>query len=170
MWRARAKAGQKGHHEHEEGEEAGEALLPSSSPTLTPRGWLSCPPYKLLLCSLTNVLSTFLQYESLHFVSFPLQVLSKSSKVLFTMLMGRVISHQHYPMHSPTSRRCSSQWALSSSATPRPTMTSHRHPARPTPPTWEWRLLVGYMIADSFTSTWQGRIFKRPQARWTSGR
>jgi adenosine 3'-phospho 5'-phosphosulfate transporter B2 len=34
----------------------------------------SAPPYKYTICSVSNVISSWLQYEALKFVNFPLQV------------------------------------------------------------------------------------------------
>ena len=119
---------------------------------------LHCPPYKYMLCSLTNILSSWLQYESLHFVSFPLQVLSKSSKILFTMLMGRLVSNTHYSLFAYLQatmiavglllyKRSEAQWDAGRQL---PSLAAELGLA----------LLLGYMCADSFTSTWQGKIFK----------
>ena len=142
------------------------STAPSTSPTASATSssahqsifQLHCPPYKYMLCSLTNILSSWLQYESLHYVSFPLQVLSKSSKILFTMLMGRLVSHTHYSLFAYFQagmialglllyRRSESQW---DSGRILPTYASEVG----------LLLLLGYMCADSFTSTWQSKIFK----------
>ena len=145
------------------GSDSEEQLLPvdDSAPSSSPPSslfQLHCPPYKYMLCSLTNILSSWLQYESLHFVSFPLQVLSKSSKILFTMLMGRLVSKTHYSLSSYSQafmiavglllyKRSESEWDAGRQL-----------------PQWAAELglalLLGYMCADSFTSTWQSKIFK----------
>ena len=44
------------------------------------------PPYKYSLAAISNVMSSWFQYEALKFVSFPLQVLSKSSKVILVQM------------------------------------------------------------------------------------
>lgn len=54
------------------------------------------PLYKCSYSSLTNVLSSWFQYESLKYVSFNTQLLAKSSKSLFVMLTGKVISNKSY--------------------------------------------------------------------------
>lgn len=54
------------------------------------------PPYKYCICSMGNILSTWFQYEALKFVGFPLQVLSKSSKILFAMIMGKVVQGKSF--------------------------------------------------------------------------
>mmetsp|Transcript_23934 Transcript_23934/g.52126 ORF Transcript_23934/g.52126 Transcript_23934/m.52126 type:complete len:201 (-) Transcript_23934:1008-1610(-) len=54
-----------------------------------PRQYDSCCPFHLYaLVSFSNVLSSWCQLESLKYVSFPTQVLAKSSKLIPVMLMG----------------------------------------------------------------------------------
>ena len=166
MWSQQRSQSRKRKPEKDSSESDSEQLLsvedPASASSAPPPSSsvfsLHCPPYKYMLCSLTNILSTWLQYESLHFVSFPLQVLSKSSKILFTMLMGRFVSRTHYSVAAYAQavmiavglllyKRSEAQWDA----------------GRQLPP-WAAELgvalLVGYMCADSFTSTWQGKLFK----------
>ena len=54
------------------------------------------PFYMYSFTSLSNILSSWCQYEALKFVTFPTQVLSKSSKLIPVMLMGWVISRKRY--------------------------------------------------------------------------
>lgn len=44
------------------------------------------PMYKYSFCSMSNILSSWCQYEALKFVSFPTQVLAKASKVKSILL------------------------------------------------------------------------------------
>ena len=74
----------------------------------------SAPPFKYSFSSLSNVVSSWFQLEALKYVSFPMQVafrfcfsvlavlenqflrtkvLSKSSKILFAMIMGRIMGN-----------------------------------------------------------------------------
>ena len=57
-----------------------------------------CPFYKYSFCSLSNILSSWFQYEALKYVSFPTQVLAKACKVIPVMLMGKAISGNKYPV------------------------------------------------------------------------
>ena len=57
-----------------------------------------CPFYKYSACSLSNIMSSWFQYEALKFVSFPTQVLAKACKIIPVMLMGKVISKNKYPL------------------------------------------------------------------------
>jgi len=88
-----------------------------------------------------------------------LQVLSKSSKILFTMLMGRLVNQIHYSLFSYLQAGFIIIGLLLFRYSE---MQNDIH--RVMPP-WAAELgvllLVGYTCADSFTSTWQGRIFKQ---------
>jgi len=48
-------------------------------------------------CALSNTLSSWCQYASLKFVSFPVQTVFKSSKIIPVMLMGRLLKGTSYP-------------------------------------------------------------------------
>ena len=54
------------------------------------------PFYKYSYCSLSNIISSWCQYEALKFVSFPTQVLAKASKVIPVMIMGKIVSKNVY--------------------------------------------------------------------------
>lgn len=47
------------------------------------------PLFKYSYASFSNIMSAWLQYEALKFISFPTQVLAKSCKIIPVMLMGR---------------------------------------------------------------------------------
>jgi len=121
------------------------------------------PPYKYAFASLSNVLSSWFQYEALKFVSFPLQVLAKSSKMLFAMLMTRVVMGRK---HSYGEYLLCSLIAAGlviyrfSEVAARQATNSNGSPSELSAFVWGVVLLVGYLVADSFTSTWQEKIFK----------
>lgn len=54
------------------------------------------PLYKYIYCSLSNILSSWSQYEALKYVNFPTQCLSKSCKVIPVMLMSRILLRQRH--------------------------------------------------------------------------
>jgi len=112
------------------------------------------PLFKYSYCSLSNILSSWCQYEALKYVSFPTQVLAKASKVIPVMLMGKVVSKNKYEYYeyivavlisvgmvafllgSEEGKKTSGVTTFSGVV-----------------------ILVGYMVADSFTSNWQGSLF-----------
>lgn len=135
------------------------------------------PLYKYSYASLSNIMSTWFQYEALKFVNFPTQgkqkalicygksniliylllmlVLAKSCKIIPVMLMGKVVSRAKYEFYEYFSAVLislgmifflmgSASGATGSSIT---TITGVL-------------FLSLYMTFDSFTSNWQGDLFK----------
>merc|ERR1719382_1837557 len=58
---------------------------------------LPAPLWAFAPCSVSNSLSSYGQYQALRYVSFPLQTLSKSTKVVPVMLMGKLLNSKSYP-------------------------------------------------------------------------
>ena len=116
------------------------------------------PLYKLCFPSFSNVMSSFSQYEALKFVSFPTQVIFKSSKLIPVMIMGKIISKKSYP---------ASEYGLAvliSIGVAVFTLygvgdTDAKGDAKQTTSTG-LIYLFGYICFDSFTSQFQGKIFK----------
>ncbi|KAB1261865.1 Adenosine 3'-phospho 5'-phosphosulfate transporter 1 [Camelus dromedarius] len=112
------------------------------------------PMYRYSFASLSNVLSSWCQYEALKFVSFPTQVLAKASKVIPVMLMGKLVSRRSYEhWEYLTAGLISigvSMFLLSSGPEP------HSSPATTLS---GLILLSGYIAFDSFTSNWQDALF-----------
>ena len=117
------------------------------------------PLYKYSFSSFSNIMSSWCQYEALKFVSFPTQVLAKASKVIPVMLMGKVVSKKTYEYHEyVTAIMISvgvSLFLLTSGD-----VTRHKGSVTTLSGVI---LLAGYMLFDSFTSNWQGELFKRYQ-------
>lgn len=113
------------------------------------------PVYKYSYSSFSNILSSWCQYEALKFVSFPTQVLAKSSKVIPVMLMGKVVSNKTYPWHEYfTAAILSAGVSLFLLSKDEP---GHTHTAQTT--VAGIIILAGYMGFDSFTSNWQSELF-----------
>ncbi|XP_066533133.1 adenosine 3'-phospho 5'-phosphosulfate transporter 1 [Hoplias malabaricus] len=115
----------------------------------------AAPMYKYSFASLSNILSSWCQYEALKYISFPTQVLAKASKVIPVMLMGKLVSHKSYEYWEYfTAVLISvgvSMFLLSSS--------TNKHPSTVT--TFSGVIiLAGYIMFDSFTSNWQDNLFK----------
>ncbi|XP_041108658.1 adenosine 3'-phospho 5'-phosphosulfate transporter 1-like [Polyodon spathula] len=123
--------------------------------TLTKQPRHGVPMYKYSFASLSNILSSWCQYEALKFISFPTQVLAKASKVIPVMLMGKIVSQKSYEYWEYfTAVLISmgvSMFLLSS--------TTDKHPSTVT--TFSGVvILAGYIAFDSFTSNWQDNLFK----------
>ncbi|KAM8846772.1 adenosine 3'-phospho 5'-phosphosulfate transporter 1 [Synchiropus picturatus] len=113
------------------------------------------PMYKYSFASLSNILSSWCQYEALKYISFPTQVLAKASKVIPVMVMGKFVSRKSYEYWEYLTAVLISvgvsMFLLSSSTS--------KHPSTVT--TFSGVIiLVGYIVFDSFTSNWQDNLFK----------
>lgn len=114
------------------------------------------PLYKYSYCSLSNILSSWCQYEALKFVSFPTQVLAKASKIIPVMLMGKVVSGKSYEYYEYFTAGLISVgvglFLLSQNGgdDKNNTVTTVSGVV----------ILVGYMTFDSFTSNWQASLYK----------
>ncbi|XP_064074103.1 adenosine 3'-phospho 5'-phosphosulfate transporter 1 [Vanessa tameamea] len=119
---------------------------------------IAAPLYKFSYCSLTNIISAWCQYEALKYVSFPTQVLSKSCKVIPVMLMGKLISRNKYEGYEyGTAVLISAGMALF--------LLGGARGAWAAPSAAGAALLALYMCCDSFTSSWQGALFRRHALR-----
>lgn len=56
------------------------------------------PLYQYGIISYANCMSTWFQYESLLYISFPVQVVAKSIKTIPVMLVGKFVSGKTYPL------------------------------------------------------------------------
>lgn len=113
------------------------------------------PLYKYSFCSLSNIMSSWFQYEALKFVSFPTQVLAKASKVIPTMLMGKLVSKKTYAFYEYLTAVMISV-GVSLFLLTSQDATKHKDTVTTASGLC---LLVGYMMFDSFTSNWQGELF-----------
>lgn len=115
------------------------------------------PTYKYSFCSLSNVMSSWFQYEALKYVSFPTQVLGKACKVIPVMIMGKVVSGNKYSAFEWfTAALLSVGVSFFLFGTPKNTTS-----AGPDSTSFSGLILMcGYMGFDSFTSNWQGALFK----------
>lgn len=121
---------------------------------------LGCaPPYKFLFCSISNVLSAWFQYEALKFITFPMQVLAKSCKVLFTMLMGVMINQKKFTVLEYINALCIAlglvifKYGQTTGEHTDDSLTAQYFVVG-------LILIICYILCDSFTSNWQSRIFK----------
>lgn len=56
------------------------------------------PIYQYGIISYANCMSTWFQYESLLYISFPVQVIAKSVKTIPVMIAGKFVSGKKYPI------------------------------------------------------------------------
>jgi len=121
---------------------------------LTGPSW-SGPFYRYSFSSLSNICSSWCQYEALKFVSFPTQVLGKASKMIPVMIMGKIISKKTYQKYEYVVAIMISvgvSMFLLSTA-------SDKHTSAETTLSG-FILMIGYMGFDSFTANWQAKLFQ----------
>jgi len=117
------------------------------------------PLWKYFAISLSNVAATTCQYEALKWVSFPVQMLGKSFKMMPVMIWGILISQKSYSAQD---------WAVAAAITFGVTeflMTgniSAPHGEK-NDSIYGLLLLLGFLVFDGFTSTFQEKLFKDHQ-------
>ena len=129
------------------------------------RGRLNLPAsyFAFAPCAFSNSLSSFGQYQALRYVSFPLQTISKSTKVIPVMLMGKVLNKKTYPcvdyleavgisvgvcLFSLANMESGALGGAGTDATDSPWTA------------WLGVMMLGlYVVSDSFTSQWQSRLY-----------
>ncbi|KAG9511114.1 Adenosine 3'-phospho 5'-phosphosulfate transporter 1, partial [Fragariocoptes setiger] len=129
------------------------------------------PLYEYVYSSLSNILSSWCQYEALKYVNFPTQVLSKACKLIPVMLMSKLISRQRYTAFDylcALGISCGVTIFLWTSHDDAATSasTNHKHhavnaSAVSTSLASGLTILGLYLAFDSFTSNWQSSLFKR---------
>jgi adenosine 3'-phospho 5'-phosphosulfate transporter B2 len=114
----------------------------------------SAPFWKYLAISFSNVYASTCQYEALKYVSFPVQMLGKSFKMMPVMLWGMAVSGKHYGL---------SDWLVALAITGGVTeflMTGPISSNDSSSSTYGLILLCGFLFLDGFTSTFQEKLFK----------
>lgn len=128
------------------------------------------PLYEYIYCSLSNILSSWCQYEALKFVNFPTQCLSKSCKVIPVMLMSKILLRKKYPfsdylcaillaigmfvfmLNQPLNMKHDNQAASS----------NHWDQVKADSTLFSGLIILAlYLTFDSFTSNWQQSLYSR---------
>ncbi|CAD5118568.1 DgyrCDS7256 [Dimorphilus gyrociliatus] len=114
------------------------------------------PIYKYSYASFSNIMSSWFQYEALKYVSFPMQVMTKASKIIPVMAMSKIVSNKTYKLHEYI-------LALFISIGLFLFIFATKDAVKGYSSTTTFAgvvLLLGYVIFDSFTSNWQSKLFK----------
>lgn len=116
----------------------------------------SAPLLYFTPCAISNTISSWGQYQALTYVSFSLQTLFKATKVIPVMIMGRVLKGTTYcPAEYIEAVLITGGVAFFSLSS----KTSNKNVDEG----FElagFLLLSVYVLADSFTSQWQSRIYR----------
>merc|ERR1719174_352488 len=113
------------------------------------------PLWKYLAISFSSVYASTCQYEALKYVSFPVQMLGKSFKMMPVMFWGMAVSGKRYSLQ---------EWMIALAVTGGVTeflmtgpISSHGDDGSST---YGLMLLGGFLALDGFTSTFQEKLFK----------
>jgi adenosine 3'-phospho 5'-phosphosulfate transporter B2 len=111
------------------------------------------PLWSFTPCALSNTISSWSQYASLKYVSFPVQTVFKSSKIIPVMIMGKLLKGSTYPM---------SQYIEAILITTGVAVFSVLSKSGDSDKQTEILgliFLLMYVCFDSFTSQWQDKVY-----------
>mmetsp|Transcript_1739 Transcript_1739/g.2973 ORF Transcript_1739/g.2973 Transcript_1739/m.2973 type:complete len:563 (-) Transcript_1739:75-1763(-) len=129
---------------------------------LKPRWSQSTIIYEYSFPSISNMLSSWCQYEALQYVSFPAVTLFKSFKLAPVMAMGKILGNKEYPQYD-----YAVALVIGVGLTMFMSSTDDLHfgydiYGEEASATWTGiMLLFFFLFFDSFTSQWQSRMFQR---------
>jgi len=127
-----------------------------------PRTSRSTVIYQYAFPSISNMLSSWCQYEALRYVSFPAVTLFKSLKLAPVMLMGKLLGNHSYPQYDyVVAIFIGVGIAMFMMSTDELTFDLDVYGEHTSAKWTGVMLLVLFLFFDSFTSQWQGRMFKR---------
>lgn len=119
--------------------------------------------YEYSFPSISNMLSSWCQYEALRFVSFPAVTLFKSFKLAPVMAMGKILGNLQYPQYDYfVALLIGVGITMFMSSTDDLNVTFGKNIYDQKEPVWTGiMLLLFYLFFDSFTGQWQSRMFQR---------
>jgi len=128
---------------------------------IKPRSSRSTVIYEYSLPSISNMLSSWCQYEALRYVTFPATTIFKSFKLVPVMLMGKVLGNKEYPQYDYViAIFIGIGIALFMTSTDDLQFGYDIYSNN----SESWTgimLLCFYLLFDSFTGQWQSRMFQR---------
>jgi len=115
------------------------------------------PLYKYAAVSISNVVATYCQYEALRYVSFPVQTLGKTAKMIPVMIWGYFISKKTYGLRDygiaiGVTLGCA-VFVMYGDGLDDKRKKSHDTSS------YGLFLMLGYLLFDGFTSTFQDKLF-----------
>lgn len=113
------------------------------------------PLWKYLIISLSNVYASSCQYEALKHVTFVVQMLGKSFKMMPVMLWGMAVSGKKYGIRDWGVAACVTLGVTEFLLTG-PTTSSHKHHDSFVGYLW----LLAFLALDGATSTFEEKLFK----------
>jgi len=113
----------------------------------------TAPLWAFTPCAFSNTMSSWSQYASLKYVSFPVQTIFKSSKIIPVMLMGKLLHKAQYPWGKYA------EAALITTGVAIFSLSSRETTSNNTTEIIGLIFLMCYITFDSFTSQWQDKIY-----------
>ncbi|CAH8454403.1 unnamed protein product [Schistosoma turkestanicum] len=121
------------------------------------------PFIEFAYASISNVISSWCQYEALIYISFPSQVILKACKILPVMFMGRFIQKKLYSWQEYFTAAiiCSGMVMFFYTDPEQSQLSKENTNNTQMLLTFSgYILVIGYIISDSFTSNWQDYMFQ----------
>jgi len=106
-------------------------------------------------CAFSNTMSSWSQYASLKYVSFPVQTVFKSSKIIPVMLMGKLLQGNKYPWSKYV------EALLITTGVAIFSLFSRENKSSTTTELVGLLYLICYITFDSFTSQWQDKVYAK---------
>jgi len=116
--------------------------------------------YEYSFPSISNMLSSWCQYEALQYVSFPAATLTKCFKMVPVMVMGKVILNKEYPKYDYVVALVIGVGISLFMASTDNLEAGYNVIGKEARAWTGIVLLVLYLFFDSFTGQWQSRMFK----------
>mmetsp|Transcript_5777 Transcript_5777/g.17177 ORF Transcript_5777/g.17177 Transcript_5777/m.17177 type:complete len:623 (+) Transcript_5777:277-2145(+) len=129
---------------------------------LKPRMSKTTVIYEYSFPSISNMLSSWCQYEALRYVSFPATTLFKSFKLGPVMAMGKILGNKTYPAYDyVVALVIGLGITMFMSSTDELNLQAFTNGAEPSAAWTGVMLLFLFLFFDSFTSQFQSRMFQR---------
>jgi adenosine 3'-phospho 5'-phosphosulfate transporter B2 len=124
----------------------------------------AAPLWYLSPCAFSNTLSSYCQYASLSYVTFPVQNLFKSMKVIPVMLMGKALKGTTYPwieyMEAIVITMGVILFSYHREGGSHHQSHSDTSDLHATAQAAGILMLCGYLLSDCFTSQWQSKVYQ----------
>jgi len=131
------------------------AIMVKSGETLKP----TAPIKSYMVISMANCMATTCQYEALRYVSFPTQTLGKTAKMIPVMIWGTCLIGKKYKLKDYLIAATISSGCALFLLTGNVTSSAAKKPDKNTS-LMGVVMMVGYLLFDGLTSSWQERLFK----------
>ncbi|TNN14953.1 Adenosine 3'-phospho 5'-phosphosulfate transporter 1 isoform 3 [Schistosoma japonicum] len=120
------------------------------------------PLIEFAYASISNVISSWCQYEALIYISFPTQVILKACKVLPVMFMGKFIQKKLYSWQEYFTATiiCLGMVMFFYTNPEKPYVSEEKTNTQFLFSLSGYLLIIGYIVCDSFTSNWQDYMFQ----------